>query len=40
MSDRDARRREYRLGGLTCELARDHADIHQMGKCRWNEVES
>lgn len=26
------------LGGLTCELPRDHEDIHQMGKCRWNDV--
>lgn len=27
-----------KLGGLTCELPRGHDDIHQMGKCRWNEV--
>ncbi len=25
------------LGGLRCELPRGHADIHQMGKCRWND---
>ncbi len=34
----EALRCGVKLGGLRCELPRGHADIHQMGGCRWNEV--
>lgn len=27
-----------KLGGLTCELALGHTDLHQMGRCRWNSA--